>query len=162
MGVIDIVLALLQCWFIVVSLTIENVYCHEPLARGDDRFLIQTTIDFCEENNRLFLLRPRWLVMATCMSCYGFVVGYALILVTALGNLWSNRLISALLLMFAGFKIYALAFYHLMEFTSDIPPQNPVPYWSSEIPYVFSVLTIVYKCISAPSTPPSPSTKKVQ
>ena len=39
----------------------------------------------------------------------------------------------------------AIFFYHYMEFTSDIPPENLIPYFSVEGPYILSMALIVYK-----------------
>ena len=60
--------------------------------------------------------------MATCISAYGFMPFYLLILVTALCDLWKRT--SVPILLFVGAKLNALLFYHIMEFTSATPPPN--------------------------------------
>jgi hypothetical protein len=36
-------------------------------------------------------------------------------------------------------KLYALAFYHAMEFTSATPPPQLLPYWLPEGPYLLAL-----------------------
>ena len=43
----------------------------------------------------------------------------------------------------------AIFFYHFMEFTSSAPPENLIPYFSVEGPYVLSMALIIYKVYSA-------------
>jgi hypothetical protein len=56
-------LAVLQLYFMLMNLTVERYYCFGALLRGDTRFLVPETIDFCERNNRLFLERPEWMAL---------------------------------------------------------------------------------------------------
>ena len=35
--------------------------------------------------------------------------------------------------MFAGVKLYALGFYHTMEYTSTTPPPELLPYWTVSV-----------------------------
>lgn len=144
MSLINIVLILLQCYFLLMNVTVENTYCLTDFT-DTSAFLVQETIDFCVENNRYFLTRPEWLVMATCVSSYGLAVGYLFTLWVALRNHWHKSYVVVPCLLFVGAKMYAIGFYHLMEFTSDTPPTNLVPYFAAEGPYVVSMLLIVYK-----------------
>jgi hypothetical protein len=136
-----IVLALLQVYFLVMTFTVERVYCNEKLSPGDTRFLIQDTISFCELNNRLFLQRPDWMVSATCISSYLFPLGYGLTLFLTVTNSWRKFAVPTLL--FVGAKMNAIGFYHYMEFTSSLPPQNLFAYFSVELPYIISMLLII-------------------
>ena len=47
----------------------------------------------------------------------------------------------------------AIFFYHYMEFMSSTPPENLVPYFSVEGPYILSMALIVYKVYIAGSNP---------
>ena len=51
--------------------------------------------------------------------------------------------IQTFLLIFTGIKLYALGFYHYMEFSSDIPPENLIPYWATEGPYLVSMIMVL-------------------
>lgn len=53
------------------------------------------------------------------------------------------------LLLFVGAKANAIFYYHYMEFTSDIPPENLVPYFSVEGPYILSMILVVLKVYNA-------------
>lgn len=123
--------------------TVERSYCEGPFQENDSRFLVKETIEFCEANNRLFLARPDWMVQATCISAYGLIFGYLLTLIAALTNQWKTLAIP--LLLFIGIKINAIFFYHYMEFTSSTPPENLVPYFSVEGPYILSMLLVIVK-----------------
>ena len=78
---------------------------------------------------------------ATCISSYFLSTGYILFLVVIWTKSW--KAFSIPILLFVGMKCMAIFFYHYMEFTSDIPPENLVPYFSVEGPYVFSMILIV-------------------
>ncbi|KAJ1624416.1 hypothetical protein T492DRAFT_911776 [Pavlovales sp. CCMP2436] len=84
MGPLELILAALQLYFMLMNLTVERFYCHTPLLRGDARFLVPETLAFCEKYNPLFLLRPEWMRVATCVSAYVFSPFYALILLGTL------------------------------------------------------------------------------
>lgn len=134
---VDVTLVLCQSYFIVMNVTVERCYCHDPLTAGDTRFLMPETLDFAKQHNPLFLERPRWMQMATCISAYVFLPFYCLLLYVALFDRWASW--SALILLFVGCKVNAIAFYHTMEFTSHAPPPNLVPYLATELPYVLSI-----------------------
>eukprot|EP00965_Chrysotila_dentata_P236368 6201274-Pleurochrysis_carterae.AAC.3 len=129
-----------------MNMTVERAYCAAPLARGDTGFLISETIDFCEKANPLFLARPRWMQIATCMSAYGMFPFYALIAIAAITDAWAS--LRFLLLPFLGAKLNAILFYHLMEFTSDTPPPNLVLYFGVEAPYLLSIGLVFSKLVS--------------
>jgi hypothetical protein len=78
MSKLDMLLVLLQCYFVLMNLTVERFYCHSPLTRDDTRFLVKETVEFCEVNNPLFLQREEWMRMATCASAYCFCPGCVL------------------------------------------------------------------------------------
>ena len=70
-------------------------------------------------------------------------LGYLGILFITFTNSW--RRFAVPLLLFVGMKINAIGFYHLMEFTSSLPPENIVAYFSVEGPYILSMLIVVMK-----------------
>lgn len=51
------------------------------------------------------------------------------------------------MLLFVGVKSYAIYFYHLMEFLSDKPPRNLLPYFSVEGPYILSLAMCLVKVV---------------
>ena len=55
-------------------------------------------------------------------------------------------------LCFVGAKLYAVMFYHYMEFTSRLPPQNLVPYFAMEGPYLLSIGLVLSNIYNAPTT----------
>ena len=132
-----------------MSLTVERSYCDRPLVDKDPGFLMQQTYDFSVENNRLFLQRPEWLQKATCLHCWFFPYYYAAVLVTTLLDLWHVRPLQMIFLLFVGAKLYALGFYHYMEFTSEIPPQHLVPYFATEGPYLVAIGMVLYNIYTA-------------
>lgn len=83
------------------------------------------------------------MVQATCISAYVLIFGYILTLISAVTNQW--RTLAIPLLLFIGIKINAIFFYHYMEFTSSTPPENLIPYFSVEGPYILSMLLVIYK-----------------
>ena len=118
----------------------------KPFQEGDDRFLVQDTINFCKENNPLFLERPSWLRTATCVSAFLLPIGYCFVLFASWVDRWSSVYICVPCLLFVGFKCNAIYFYHLMEFTSHTPPPNLVPYFAAEGPYILSLVMVLTKC----------------
>eukprot|EP00308_Calcidiscus_leptoporus_P025825 CAMPEP_0119381714 /NCGR_PEP_ID=MMETSP1334-20130426/66738_1 /TAXON_ID=127549 /ORGANISM="Calcidiscus leptoporus, Strain RCC1130" /LENGTH=139 /DNA_ID=CAMNT_0007401939 /DNA_START=22 /DNA_END=441 /DNA_ORIENTATION=- len=130
-----------------MNLTVERVYCHEPLRRTDARFLIAETVAFCEAANPLFLSRPDWMVTATCVSAYGFCGFYVLIAVVVLTRTWAS--FRTPLTLFMGAKLNAILFYHVMEFTSTMPPPNIAAYFAVESPYLLSIGLVLYKILAA-------------
>lgn len=132
LSIFDFTLALLQAYFLLMNFTVEHSYCAAPLDSG---FLHRETIDFCSQHNKLFLDRPKWMVTATCASAYGLSSLYIFLLINILTGWWFVRkspfgqlLIASLI----GAKVYAILFYHYMEFTSSTPPENLLPYFSVE------------------------------
>jgi hypothetical protein len=93
------------------------------------------------------------MVQATCISAYGLVFGYALTLIAVMTKSWRSLAIP--LLLFIGIKLNAIFFYHLMEFTSATPPQNLIPYFSVEGPYILSMALVVMKIVQSLSGPRS-------
>ena len=123
-------------------------------------YVAKETVEFCNEHNRLFAMRHEWMVKSTCISSYIFSIGYTLILLMAITNKWRPFAVPTLLFMgkfiilhcfclkyymilqqflghmpyiiYLGGKINNVLFYHYMEFTSDFPPTNLIPYFSVE------------------------------
>lgn len=149
----DVLIALLMCYFMLMNVTVERSYCHAPITKESSCFLCLQTWAFCEANNRLFNERPEWMVMATCFSAYGFLPFYFIIAFAALTGAW--RTCRLPILLFVGAKIYALFFYHTMEFLSHVPPQNLVPYFGVEGPYLVSAALVVRKVLRAGGAPPA-------
>jgi hypothetical protein len=145
----NIILCTLQVYFILMSLTVERSYCDRPLVDGDSGFLMQQTYDFSVQHNPLFLERPEWLQKATCVHCKVFPFYYTAVFFAALLDLWHIRPLQMIFLLFVGAKLYAVVFYHYMEFTSHVPPQNLVPYFAMEGQYLASISMVLYKIYAA-------------
>jgi hypothetical protein len=148
----------LQVYFLFMNFTVERSYCLSPFTDADNRFLVPETVAFCKENNPLFLARPDWLVMATCVSAFIFPLGYLSVLLVALKDWWSKPAVIALVLLFVGIKSYAIGFYHLMEFTSSMPPPHKqlldlLPYFSAEGPYLLSLALCTIKVLGVLNAP---------
>eukprot|EP00966_Prymnesium_polylepis_P169833 3926523-Prymnesium_polylepis.1 len=73
-----------------MNVTVERCYCHDALKPGDARFLMPETLDFAQQHNPLFLSRPRWMQVATCISAYGFLPFYIIIGLAALLDRWAS------------------------------------------------------------------------
>lgn len=149
-SVTSFMLAALQVYFLLMNFTVERYYCNSSgvFTENDDRFLVKETMAFCKDHNPLFLAHPEWMVSATCISAYVFPIGYILILLASLFDLW--RPFAIPLCLFIGAKIYGIFFYHWMEFTHPtLSPPNLVPYFSVEGPYILSMAVVMMKVISA-------------
>ena len=142
-NLIDATLVGLQLYFMLMNLTVERAYSSGPLVAGDTRFLVAETIAFCQKYNPLFLARPDWLVAATTFSAYGFCPFYAAIIRAALANRWHELRLP--IAAFVGMKVYALAFYHYMEFSSSTPPTQLLPYFAVEGPYLLSLALVSWR-----------------
>ena len=57
------------------------------------------------------------------------------------------------ILLFVGAKLYAIAFYHFMEFTSATPPPHPAAYFAVEGPCLFSVALVLMRIGGSTSKP---------
>ncbi|CAE8584908.1 unnamed protein product [Polarella glacialis] len=147
----NLVLVLLQAYFMLMNFTVERNYCHGPLKPDDSRFLMKEAYDFSIDNNPLFLSRPEWIRLATCVSAYGFCGFYFLIAITALTDAWAGPMRLPIVL-FIGGKAYAVFFYHLMEFSHEtLAPKNLVPYFVAEGPYIVGMAGVMLKCAYASS-----------
>lgn len=114
------------------------------------RFLMPETWAFVNQHNKLFLQRPDWMLAATCISTYVLLCGYFLILVATVLNAWKPLAVPVLL--FLGAKIYAILFYHYMEFTHpSLAPtaDSLVPYFGAEGPYLISMVLVLLKVMRA-------------
>mmetsp|Transcript_57954 Transcript_57954/g.154167 ORF Transcript_57954/g.154167 Transcript_57954/m.154167 type:complete len:143 (-) Transcript_57954:97-525(-) len=131
----------------LMNVTVERCYCHDALKPGDARFLMPETLDFAQQHNPLFLSRPRWMQVATCISAYGFLPFYIIIGLAALLDRWASLRVP--IMFFIGAKGYAIGFYHLMEFTSETPPPNLVPYFATELPYILSIVLVLMQLAKA-------------
>lgn len=57
-------------------------------------------------------------------------------------------------------QFYAITFYHVMEYTSDTPPPDPLPYWATEGPFLLSLALLSYRVLSGPTLFKKPSRAK--
>ena len=125
-----------------LSAAIETHYCSSPLtpASADEPYMVRVTREYAETSNPLFLSRPEWLRVATCVSAYGLVWGYVAVLAMFILRLDALR---TPVLMFVGCKSYAIFQYWLMEFTAGplSPPDLP-SFLGPELPYVISLALV--------------------
>lgn len=142
----------------IMSATVERAYCRGPLDPLDTTFLVQETIDFAAQFNPLFEARPTWLVQATCLHAHYSWILYMAILFTSLGSLWHRRPLQTWILLGIGAKLYAVVFYHYMEFTSDMPPPNLWAYFGAEGVYMVSIALVLYKIMVVGSLSSASST----
>ena len=149
--VVNYIIAALQVTFMFTSATVERAYCIGPLQPDDTTPLVQQTIEFCRDYNPLFEARPTWLVDATCIHAYGFWILYSTIFVTAILDKWNLFPLQIMICLGIGAKLYAVIFYHYMEFTSEMPPPSPLIYFSAEGSYIVSIILVFYKIITASS-----------
>ena len=124
-----------MAYFILMNVTVERYYCEGPLEAGDTRFLVAETLDFCSKYNPLFLERPPFLHIATCISAYVFCPFYFLILIAAVTDSWARFQVP--ITLFVGAKANAIIYYHIMEFTSHNPPQDVIPYFGGMFVHSF-------------------------
>jgi hypothetical protein len=68
-------------------------------------------------------------------------------MVLTITNSWRRFAIP--LLLFIGAKMNAIFFYHYMEFSSVVPPENLVAYFAVEGPYILSMLMVVLKVFNS-------------
>ena len=150
---LDGLVFLLMCYFMLMNVTVERSYCPAPITRESTCFLCQETVDFCEAHNPLFLERPEWMRLATCFSAYGFLPFYAIIALACLTDGWKEKRFRVPILLFLGAKLNALLFYHAMEFLSHAPPQNLVAYFGVEGPYLVSIALVLNKIAASSKAP---------
>lgn len=146
----NILLLLLNAYFMVMCLTVERCYCADPITPDDTRFLMQAAYAYGKENNPLFMHRPEWLRKATCLSSYGFFCGYLLISLTALTDSWDKHFNNFIITIFVGAKTYGVMFYHIMEFTDPefAPFDSLVGYWAAEAPYLIGIAITIMNLIN--------------
>jgi uncharacterized membrane protein YidH (DUF202 family) len=144
-----ILLCAFLAYFLLMSLTVERSYCARPLSPDDPGFLMKETYEFSVVNNRLFLERPEWLRQATCLHSYVFPFYYASVFLTTVFDLWHIRPLQFFFLCFVGAKLYAVGFYHYVNFTSHVPPENLIPYFATEGPYLAAIVMVVYNVWNA-------------
>ena len=151
MDLVDMFLSGLQLYFICMNWTVELSYCSAPITEESDCVLCPETYEFCTAHNPLFLARPEWLRLATCFSAYTFCLGYLVILYASLTNGWAK--LRAPILLFIGAKMYALIYYHTMEFTSETPPQGLHAYFAVEGPYLLAGVLVIRKIMAGSLNP---------
>ena len=163
LGLMNSVIACLQVSFVVMSWTVEREYCAGPLEPSSEKFLIEATYNFGLKYNPYFHARPEWLVAATCLHYQYFGFVYGLIFIVAVSDGWHTTWIPRLVLpTVVGCKLYAILFYHYMEFTSDQPPPNLLAYFGAEGSYLLSIVLVYYKLITSMTTTTKDPTKKLQ
>ena len=147
----NILIAVLQVYFLVMNVTVEREYCLGPLDPNSSTPFVQQAVDF-GPNNPLFVERPEWLVKATCAHAYIMWAFYVLTFYLAVTEGWARGPLARVALpLFLGAKLYAISFYHYMEFTSHAPPPNLLPYWAAEGPYLLNIGLLVKKLVSVAS-----------
>ena len=143
-----------------MNFTVERSYCARPLTPDDTGFLMKETYDFSVINNRLFLERPEWLRQATCLHAYVFPLYYSSVLVTTLLDAWHIRPLQFGFMAFVGAKLYAVLFYHYVNFTSHVPPENLIPYIAMEGPYMAAIIMVVSNIWNAAAATDKPKKKR--
>jgi hypothetical protein len=145
-----ITILLLYTYFATLHMTVERNYCYETVEQsaGRNTFLSRETLDFAKVANPTFADRPEWLRVATCMSAYGFLVGGA---VTTVTILFEISMLVKLVVLYMGAKLYALLFYHGMEFLSvgaTAPPREYLlHYWAAEGPYFVFIILVLFRLL---------------
>ena len=137
-------LIILYLYFIFSCVAIERLYCFGsgPMDPNDNRFMMPETYDFSRKYNPLFLERPEWMRVATCFSAFGLLPFHVVLLVSFTFGINSVRPVA---FVFAGVKMYALLFYHYMQFHSPTPPPELIPYWLPEGPYLAVLAASLYR-----------------
>eukprot|EP00937_MAST-01D_sp_MAST-1D-sp2_P004484 g4484.t1 len=111
--------------------------------------MMQPTHEFASRHNPIFYARPAWIRVATCFSGVVFAPCYLAIAVSFWFGLDGARVP---ILCFVTAKIYALLFYHTMEYCGGgegSPPPNHVAYWGAEAPYLLGVALVLHRLRAA-------------
>ena len=147
-------------YFLTMNVTVERCYCLMSVEEcaANNWLLATETLEFCKKYNPLFLARPEWMRVATCISAYIFAIGYLLCAIAAAFNKWSTLRLPVAL--FIGAKLNAIGYYHLMEFTSATPPPELVPYFGVEGPYLVSIALIIWRLAFTLPPPVATASKK--
>lgn len=151
MRVQNLVIAVLQVYFLLMNATVEREYCRGPLDPASRTPFVGRAVAFGAAHNPLFVERPDWLVAATCAHASVYWILYAVVLWLAVSDGWDRcprPLARVVLPALLGGKVYAILFYHYMEFSSHAPPPNLVPYWAAEGPYLLNIGLILHKLVS--------------
>jgi hypothetical protein len=144
---LDLLVVALNAFCVFSAVAIERQYCAAPLEEATG-FMGEATLAYAAKYNPLFLRREPWLRVATCISAYGLSWGYAATLLTFLLGLDALRMP---VLLFTAAKVYAIGFYWLMEFTSDVPPPDLLGFVGPEGPYVLSIVLVLWRLLSSPT-----------
>ena len=143
---LDIVVLVLYSYFLFSCFFIERHYCAAPLDPNDSDWLLRETYEYSEKFNPLFLARPEWLRVATCMSAYMLSVGYIVGIVAILGALDILRIP---LLMFCSFKLNALTLYYWIEFFGSMPVPDLGMFLAPEGPYLIALAIVLFRMRSS-------------
>merc|ERR1712137_342021 len=139
---VDIVVVLCDAYFLFSCIFIERHYCAGPLQEDDSDFLLRATYEYAVEYNPLFLSRPEWLQAATCMSAYVLGVGY---IVGVYTFLMGNESFRDMLLLFTGFKLYAIGIYWYLELFGSMPAPDMLMFAAPEITYLFALGLVMFR-----------------
>ena len=143
---IDILILILLCYFLFSCIFIERHYCERGLEADDADWLMKATYDYSYEYNPLFLSRPEWLRAATCISAYGLGAGYIIGVITFVVGINCMRIP---LLMFCGFKLYALTLYYYLEFFGSMPAPDILMFLAPEGVYYLALFLILFRLRTA-------------
>mmetsp|Transcript_12812 Transcript_12812/g.19401 ORF Transcript_12812/g.19401 Transcript_12812/m.19401 type:complete len:173 (+) Transcript_12812:38-556(+) len=141
---IDLLIVILCMYFLWSCIFIERHYCANALKADDTNPLLKATYEYSEKYNPLFLQRPEWLQISTCISAYFLGAGYILIVTMLIGGFEQLRGIATL---FIGAKLYAIMFYYYFEFFGDLPAPSIPFFLAADGPYGLGLVLCLYRFV---------------
>lgn len=156
---IDILILILYSYFLFSCIFIERHYCAHPLQEDDGDWLLKATYEYSFEYNPLFLSRPEWLMAATCISAYVLGTGYVFGVITFAVGINSMRIP---ILMFCGFKLYALTLYYYLEFFGSMPAPDILMFLAPEGVYYLALFLTLFRLRTAHPFTAAPNKTKTQ
>ena len=139
---VDIVMCLLFAYYIWSCLFVERHYCRRELTANEEDPILQAAYEYSRDWNPLFLARPEWLRVATCISAYVLCCGYLVGLFTFILGKDSFRVP---LLMFVSFKLYAISFYYYFEFFGEMAAPHVGMFLAADGPYLLGILLLLFR-----------------
>eukprot|EP01095_Lingulamoeba_sp_RSL-Kostka_P003692 TRINITY_DN14673_c0_g1_i1.p1 TRINITY_DN14673_c0_g1~~TRINITY_DN14673_c0_g1_i1.p1 ORF type:complete len:182 (-),score=40.72 TRINITY_DN14673_c0_g1_i1:57-602(-) len=144
---IDLFICLLLVYYCFSCFFIERHYCDAELDPHSENSILQATYEYSEKYNPLFLSRPLWLQIATCISAYGLGSFYLVAFVSFFLGLDSLRVP---LLCGLSFKTYAITLYYLVEFLGDLPPPHYLMFLAADGPYIIGIILLFIRLVPNP------------